>query len=197
MTAGAAQILLKQSGLVPQRAVLAGVRAATLSAGQPDDRRRRAAVGAGRDKFDARCVCSGVEAEAKCHHRELPETGREDAGRHQKGRRAALPCGARYTGRRRGTAKAITFSCGARAHRIECDYVLLHQGLCRTLRSLAALVWTTAGTCSNAVSALLRTAGAKPAKRFMWPVTAAELVGRGWRNCKEGLLRFMQRRAWV
>jgi hypothetical protein len=105
MTAGAAQILLKQSGLVPQRAVLAGsgpllylLASQMIAAGAPP--LALVETSSMRDVFAA-----ALKLRPNAHHRELPETGREDAGRHQKGRRAALPCGARYTCRRRGYGK--------------------------------------------------------------------------------------------
>jgi hypothetical protein len=97
-----------------------------------------------------------------------------------------------------GTAKAITFSCGARTHRIECDYVLLHQGVVPNTQITRSLGldhrWDAQQRCFRPVADRW---GQACEGRFMWPVTAAELVGRGWRSCKAGSLRFMQRRAWV
>jgi NADPH-dependent 2,4-dienoyl-CoA reductase/sulfur reductase-like enzyme len=129
MTAGAAQILLKQSGLVPQRAVLAGsgpllylLASQMIAAGAPP--LALVETSSMRDVFAAALKLRPNATTASY----LKQGAKMLAAI----RKAGVP---RYRAAQdirvegEGTAKAITFSCGARAHRIECDYVLLHQGV--------------------------------------------------------------------
>lgn len=129
MTAGAAQILLKQSGLVPQRAVLAGsgpllyllasqmitAGAAPLALVETNSMREvfAAALKLKPNRTTASYLIQGVKLLAAI-------------------RKAGVP---RYSAAQNlrvedeGMAEAVSFNCGANAHRISCDFVLLHQGV--------------------------------------------------------------------
>jgi len=129
MTAGAAQILLKQSGLLCERAVLAGsgpllylVAAQMCRAGTPplalvetqswSDRKASLQLLPGAIK-GWRLLTKGLGLLAEL-------------------RRAGVP---RYTGATgivlegTGKAEAISFQAGGKRHRIDCDTVLLHHGV--------------------------------------------------------------------
>ena len=129
MMAGAAQILLKQSGVVPRRAVIAGCGPLLYLVAQQLIRAGRPPVAL-------------VETQT---HRDLARALVHLPGA-LKGWRylvkgAAMLSGIARAGVKRyrgakglriegdGMAQAISFEAGGRAHRIECDTVLLHQGV--------------------------------------------------------------------
>jgi NADPH-dependent 2,4-dienoyl-CoA reductase/sulfur reductase-like enzyme len=129
MTAGAAQILLKQSGLVPQRAVLAGagpllylLASQLIAAGAPplaivETNSMRDVLAAAMhlkpNATTASYLKQGMKMLAAIRKAGVPRY------RAAQNLRVEGEC----------TAEAITFSCGVRTHRFECDYVLLHQGV--------------------------------------------------------------------
>ena len=129
MTAGAAQILLKQSGVVPRRAVIAGkgpllylVAQQLIKAGHPP-----LALVEPRQTADL--------------FRALPHLVGALKGWRTLAKGAPLLSDIKKAGvkRYRGATKlaiegdkaasALAFDCGGRTHRIECDTVLLHQGV--------------------------------------------------------------------
>jgi NADPH-dependent 2,4-dienoyl-CoA reductase/sulfur reductase-like enzyme len=129
MTAGAAQILLKASGLVPERAVLVGtgpliylVAAQMVRAGVPP----------------LALVETQTPADRLAAARHLPRALAgmgyllKGLGLLRELRRAGVP---RFTGATgiaiAGTAKAeaVTFAAAGKTHRIACDTVLLHHGV--------------------------------------------------------------------
>ena len=139
MTAGAAQILLKQSGVVPQRAVIAGagpllylVAQQLVRAGAPplaivETRAPGATARAARHLAGAlrgwRYLAKGVRMLADV-------------------RRAGVP---RHTGctalriEGDGAAQAIVFEQRGRTRRIACEHVLLHQGVVPNIQATQAL----------------------------------------------------------
>mgnify|MGYP006281645819 FL=1 len=129
MTAGAAQILLKQSGLVPARAVLAGtgpllylLAQQLVRAGHPPaalvETQTRADLAAAMPHLPAALAAPHYLAKGAAMLREI--------------RRARVP---RYTGatalRVEGerAAEGLSFRAGGRAHRLDAAHVLLHQGV--------------------------------------------------------------------
>jgi NADPH-dependent 2,4-dienoyl-CoA reductase/sulfur reductase-like enzyme len=129
MTAGAAQILLKQSGLVPQRAVLAGagpllylLASQLIAAGAPplaivETNSMRdvlaAAVHLKPTRATARYLGEGLRLLSDITKARVP--------------RYRAASNLRVEGE--GKAEAISFNTGAKTHRIDCDIVLLHQGV--------------------------------------------------------------------
>ena len=139
MTAGAAQILLKQAGMVPGRAVLAGsgpllylVGAQLVRAGHPPL---------------ALVETQGPDA-LRAALRHLPGALRgwramaKGLGWMAELRRAGVP---RHTGAAdlaiEGTdvAEALAFTCGGRRHRIACETVLLHEGVVPNVQATRSL----------------------------------------------------------
>ncbi|ARE38359.1 Sarcosine oxidase alpha subunit [Rhodovulum sp. P5] len=129
MTAGAGQILLKQSGLVAQRAVLVGtgpllflVAAQMVRAGTPplalvETQTRadlaRAARHVGGAMRGWRYLAKGLDM-----HRTLARAG---VPRHVGATQVEIAGP--------GAAEAVTFHCNGRRHRIDCDTVFLHHGV--------------------------------------------------------------------
>jgi NADPH-dependent 2,4-dienoyl-CoA reductase/sulfur reductase-like enzyme len=129
MTAGAGQILLKQSGVLPRRAVLVGcgpllylTAAQMVRAGAPplalvETQTRENLTHATRHANGAlrgwRYLAKGLKLLAEIRRARLP--------RHTGATRIAIE----------GTthAEAVTFDCGGQTHRIDCDTVLLHHGV--------------------------------------------------------------------
>ncbi|MFB9149014.1 FAD/NAD(P)-dependent oxidoreductase [Roseovarius ramblicola] len=155
MTAGAAQILLKQSGVLPRRAVLAGcgpllylIAAQMVRAGTPplalvETQTRADLAGAARH---LRGALRGWRYLVK------------GAGLLNEIRRARVP---RYTGATGiaiegdTRAEAVTFESGGASHRIACDTGLLHHGVVpntQAARSLGvAHRWDAAQHCFSPV----------------------------------------------
>jgi len=151
MTAGAAQILLKQSGVLPRRAVLAGcgpllylIAAQMVRAGTPpqalvETQTRRDLFGAARHLGGAlrgwRYLAKGAAL--------LNEI-----------RQARVP---RYTGASEiaidgeDKAEAVTFESGGKSHRIVCDTALLHHGVVPNTQAARSLgvthYWDAAQHC--------------------------------------------------
>ncbi|WP_397544172.1 FAD-dependent oxidoreductase [Roseovarius salis] len=129
MTAGAAQILLKQSGVLPRRAVLVGcgplvyliaaqmVRAGTPPVALVETQTRGNLMGAARHLGGAlrgwRYLAKGVKL--------LSEIRRARVPRHTGASGIAIEG--------ETEAQAVTFQSGGRSHRIGCDTVLLHHGV--------------------------------------------------------------------
>ncbi len=129
MTAGAGQILLKQSGVLARNAVLVGsgpllylIAAQMIRAGTPpkalvETQSRGDLLHAGRHLAGAlrgwRYLAKGLTLIAEILRARIP--------RHTGATRIVIE----------GTdhAQAVTFHSGSRAHRIECDTVLLHHGV--------------------------------------------------------------------
>jgi len=151
MTAGAAQILLKQSAVVPRRAVLAGkgpllylvaqqlVKAghpplALVEARQTTDHLRALAHLAGALK-GWRTLAKGASM--------LSEIGKAGVERYRGATKIAVEGDK--------AACAITFDCGGRSRRIACDTVLLHQGVVPNTQITRSLrlehVWDSAQRC--------------------------------------------------
>lgn len=129
MTAGAAQILLKQSGVVPRRAVIAGcgplvylIGAQMVRAGSPPlalvETQTRADLRAALRHLPG--ALRGWRAMAKGLGW-IAELARAGVPRHRGARDLAVEGGAR--------AEAITFTAGGRCRRIACETVLLHEGV--------------------------------------------------------------------
>jgi NADPH-dependent 2,4-dienoyl-CoA reductase/sulfur reductase-like enzyme len=151
MTAGAAQILLKQSGVTPKRAVIAGagpllylLAQQLVRAGQPplalvETRAPGAVAGAARHVAGAlRCWPYLVKGTSM-----LSEIRRAGVNRH-------TGCsGLRVEGD--GAAEALVFRRGGQERRIECDHVLLHQGVVPNVQATRALgvehVWDEGQRC--------------------------------------------------
>jgi NADPH-dependent 2,4-dienoyl-CoA reductase/sulfur reductase-like enzyme len=151
MTAGAAQILLKQSGLIPQHAVIAGsgpllflLAQQLIRAGQPP-----LAI--------VETRAPGVHAMAARHLAGALRGWRylvKGSSMLAEIRRAGIP---RHTGcthlRIEGdeAARAIVFERRGRSRRIECKHVLLHQGVVPNIQATRALgaehVWDEAQRC--------------------------------------------------
>ncbi|WP_288941521.1 NAD(P)/FAD-dependent oxidoreductase [uncultured Roseovarius sp.] len=151
MTAGAAQILLKQSGLVPKRAVLAGsgpllylIAAQMVRAGVPplalvETQVRGDFIAALRHSVGAlrgwRYLLKGLKM-----LREIEKAG--------------VP---RYRGTTglavegEGQAEALTFTASGQSHRIACDTVLLHHGVVPNTQAARSLgvdhVWSDRQAC--------------------------------------------------
>ncbi|MFY0312545.1 NAD(P)/FAD-dependent oxidoreductase [Leisingera sp. D0M16] len=151
MTAGAAQILLKQSGVLPRRAVLAGsgpllylIAAQMVRAGTPplalvETQTAASPLAAGRHLPGAlrgwRYLAKGLKMLAEIKSAGVP----------------------RYTGATRlavagsTQAEAVTFRSKGRDHRIACDTVLLHHGVVpntQAARSIGVLhVWSESQQC--------------------------------------------------
>lgn len=129
MTAGAAQILLKQSGILPRRAVIVGtgpllylVAAQMVRAGTPplalvETQSRRDLARAMRHVAGAlrgwAYIAKGLRLRA--------EIARAGVPRHTGATAITVEGEAR--------AHAVTFQSGGRMHRIDCDTVLLHHGV--------------------------------------------------------------------
>lgn len=151
MTAGAGQILLKQSGVLARRAVLVGsgpllyltaaqmVRAGTPPAAMVETQTRADLIGAARHAGGAlrgwRYLLKGLGMLAEIARARVPRhTGASDI-------------------RIEGTAKAeaVTFTRGRRRHRIGCQTVLLHHGVVpntQAARSLGvAHAWDAGQSC--------------------------------------------------
>jgi NADPH-dependent 2,4-dienoyl-CoA reductase/sulfur reductase-like enzyme len=133
MTAGAAQILLKTAGVVPERAVIAGagpllyliaqqlIRAGARPLALVETQPRTAPLGAARHLGGAlkgwRYLMKGVAMLGDIRKAGVPRyTGARDL---------------RVTGENRagGRAEGLTFTSGGRARTIACDTVLLHHGV--------------------------------------------------------------------
>ncbi|MBS0124088.1 NAD(P)/FAD-dependent oxidoreductase [Thetidibacter halocola] len=151
MTAGAAQILLKQSGVVPRRAVLVGsgpliylIAAQMVRAGTPplalvETQTRGDMMGAMRHLGGALrgfwTLAKGLKL--------LAEITRARVPRHTGATQIAIEGADR--------AEAITFHAAGRAHRIVCDTVLLHHGVVPNTQAARSLGvthrWNTAQQC--------------------------------------------------
>ncbi|WP_264214250.1 NAD(P)/FAD-dependent oxidoreductase [Leisingera thetidis] len=151
MTAGAAQILLKQSGVLPRQAVLAGsgpllylIAAQMVRAGTPplalvETQTRADMIRAGRHLGGAlrgwRYLAKGLKLMAEI-------------------RRAGVP---RYTGATaiavegEDRAEAVAFESGGRGHRIACGTVLLHHGVVPNQQAARSMqvphLWSQAQQC--------------------------------------------------
>lgn len=151
MTAGAAQILLKQSGVVARNAVLVGsgpllyliaaqmVRAGTPPVAMVETQTRRDMIRAARHLGGALrgwpYLLKGLKMLARITRAKVP----------------------RYTGATNiaieGTdrAEAVRFNCRGRTHRLACDTVLLHHGVVPNTQAARSLgvrhSWNTAQNC--------------------------------------------------
>jgi len=151
MTAGAGQILLKQSGVLPRRAVLVGcgpllyliaaqmVRAGTPPAALVETQTRGDLIGAARHLDGAlrgwRYLAKGLGL--------LSEIIRARVPRHTGATGIAIEGDSR--------AEAVTFESGGRTHRSACDTVLLHHGVVPNTQAARSLGvphrWDTAQQC--------------------------------------------------
>ncbi|MBY6136901.1 NAD(P)/FAD-dependent oxidoreductase [Nocardioides marinus] len=151
MTAGAAQILLKQSGVLPRRAVLAGsgpllylIAAQMVRAGTPplalvETQTRASLRAAGRHLPGAlrgwRYLAKGLKL--------LAEIRRAGVPRHTGATAIAVEGGT--------AAEALTFRCKGRTHRIPCGTVLLHHGVVPNTQAARSIgvphLWSPAQHC--------------------------------------------------
>lgn len=155
MTAGAAQILLKQSGVLARRAVLVGsgpllylIAAQMVRAGTPplalvETQTRRDLLRASRHLAGAvrgwTYLSKGMKMLAEIVRARVP----------------------RYTGASEiavegdATAEAVTFHTGGRSHRITCDTVLLHHGVVPNIQAAQSVGvthrWNSAQHCFSPV----------------------------------------------
>lgn len=156
MTAGAVQILLKQSGVLPRRAVLAGsgpllylIAAQMVRAGTPPlalvETQTAAGLLTARKHLPGalrgwRYLAKGLKM--------LSEIKRAGVPRHTGATGIAVEG--------RGQAEAVTFRSKGRDHRIVCETVLLHHGVVPNTQAARSMgvphVWSAAQQCFRPVA---------------------------------------------
>lgn len=155
MTAGAAQILLKQSGVLARRAVLVGsgpllylIAAQMVRAGSPplalvETQKRGDLMRASRHLGGALRGWPYIAKGMKM----LGEITRARVPRHVGASEIAIEGSA--------SAEAVTFVSGGRSHRIECDTVLLHHGVVPNTQAARSIgvthTWDHAQSCFSPV----------------------------------------------
>ncbi|KUJ85700.1 FAD/NAD(P)-binding oxidoreductase [Ruegeria marisrubri] len=155
ITAGAAQILLKQSGVLPRRAVLVGsgpllylIAAQMVRAGTPplalvETQTRGDLLGAARHLGGAlrgwNYLAKGLAM--------LSEIRRAGVSRYAGATAVAVEGSDR--------AEAVSFQCGGTRHRIDCDTVLLHHGVVPNTQAARSLgvthEWDAGQSCFSPV----------------------------------------------